>query len=271
MDGAIAEHGISRSRACRIVGLSRSVHSYRPRPRDDSAIVEELDRLSERHPTQGFWKLYHRLRRSGHKWNHKRVHRVYCEMGLNMKRKKKRRLPARVKEPLVVPLQVNRTWSMDFMSDVLASGQRFRTLNVLDDYNREALAIEIDVSMPAERVRRVLERIIYFRGKPVGIRVDNGPEFLAAALTEWCTEEGIALQYIQPGKPSQNAFVERFNGSYRRDVLDAYWFESLSQVRKLTEEWMLDYNRFRPHEALGNMSPVEYAMGSVPKVGAAQM
>ena len=159
------------------------MHYYRPRPKDDSAIVEELDRLSERYPTQGFWKLYHRLRQSGFGWNHKRVHRVYCQMGLNMKRKKKRRLPARVKESLVVPVQLNRTWSMDFMSDVLASGRRFRILNVLDDYNREALAIEIDVSMPAERVKRILERIIYFRGKPQRIRVDNGPEFLAAALT----------------------------------------------------------------------------------------
>lgn len=130
----------------------------------------------------------------------------------------------------------------------------------MDDFNREALAIEVDISMPSQRVTRVLERILYFREKPKRIRVDNGPEFLAADMVKWCEERNIELQYIQPGKPSQNAFVERFNGSYRKDILDAYWFDNLRRVRILSQEWMEDYNHYRPHDSLGNISPVAYAV-----------
>ena len=259
VDEKVAEHPISVSQACQLINLSRSVYYYQPVPSSDTEIVEALDRLSEKHPTQGFWKLHHRLRQEGHTWNHKRVHRVYCQMGLNFRRKKKRRLPARVKEPLVVPDRINTTWSMDFMSDILAGGRKFRVLNVMDDYNREALAIEVDISIPSERVKRVLERLLFFRDKPQRIRVDNGPEFMANTLVDWCELMNIELQFIQPGKPRQNAFVERFNGSYRKDVLDAYWFESLEQVRTLSEKWRIDYNHHRPHEALGNISPVMFA------------
>jgi len=260
VDETVQEHKISINRACRLVHLSRSVYYYQPKPKEDEEVVEQLGRLSERHPTQGFWKLFHRMRLEGCPWNHKRVHRIYCQMGLNIRRKKKRRLPARVKEPLEIPQRINHTWSMDFMSDSLASGRKFRILNVMDDFNREALAIEVDISMPSQRVTRVLERILYFREKPKRIRVDNGPEFLAADLVKWCEERNIELRYIQPGKPSQNAFVERFNGSYRKDILDAYWFDNLRQVRILSEEWMEDYNHYRPHDSLGNISPVAYAV-----------
>jgi len=258
VDESVQEHEISINRACRLFQLSRSAYYYKPNPKEDDAIIEQLDRLSEKYPTQGFWKLFHRMRHQGYAWNHKRVHRIYCQMGLNIRRKKKRRLPARVKNPLEVPAQPNETWSMDFMSDSLASGRTFRVLNIMDDFNREALAIEVDVSLPAERVCRVLDRTIYFRQKPKRIRVDNGPEFIANFLVDWCEKKGIELLYIQPGKPSQNAFIERFNGSYRKDVLDAYWFTSLDQVRQLSEEWMDDYNHDRPHESLGDISPVAY-------------
>ena len=255
----VQKHGVSINRACKLVNLSRSVYYYEPKPKEDEAVIDQLDQLSERHPTQGFWKLFYRMRLNGYLWNHKRVHRVYCEMGLNIRRRKKRRLPARVKAPLAIPIGINHTWSMDFMSDSLTNGRKFRVLNVMDDFNREALAIEVDVSMPSERVTRVLESILYFRDKPKRIRVDNGPEFLADHLTQWCDDRNIVLQYIQPGKPTQNGFVERFNGSYRKDILDAYLFDNLRQVRMLSQEWMEDYNHYRPHESLGNISPVEYS------------
>lgn len=156
----------------------------------------------------------------------------------HMKRKSKRRLPARILQPLEVVGRINVSWSMDFMSDSLLSGRKFRVLNLLDDFNREALTIEVDTSLRAERVIRSLEQIIQWRGTPQRIRVDNGPEFISSKLGLWCEERNIRLQFIRPGKPSRNAYIERFNWSFRRDILDAYLFESLNQVRILAEEWM---------------------------------
>lgn len=213
--------------------------------------------MADKRPTDGFWKMYFRIRREGLSWNHKRIHRVYKLLKLNMKRKVKRRLPARILHPLEAVQQINVSWSMDFMSDALQSGRKLRTFNLIDDFNREALAIEIDTSLPAERIIRVLEQVISWRGKPKRIRVDNGPEFISIKLALWCEERGIQLQFIQPGKPTQNAYIERFNGSYRRDVLDAYLFESIAQVRMLTEEFIEDYNNERPHDALGGRSPAD--------------
>lgn len=227
---------------------------YEPK-KNDSEVVAKLEELSDRFPTQGFPLYFHRIRLEGHLWNHKRVRRVYRAMGLNIRRKKKRRLPSRMKESLTLPGSINETWSMDFMSDSLISGRKFRTLMLIDDYNRESLAIEVDRSMPAVRVIRMLEQTIEWRGKPIRIRLDNGPEFISLALATWCKENGIEQAFIQPGKPTQNAYVERFNGSFRRDILDAYLFESLAQVRNMAEEWMVDYNNFRPHSALGYLPP----------------
>ncbi len=159
--------------------------------------------------------------------------------------------------PLVAVAQINETWSMDFMSDSSMSGRKFRTFNLIDDFNRESLVIEIDTSLPAQRVIRALDQTIEWRGKPKRIRMDNGPEFVSLALALWCEGKGIILQFIQPGKPTQNAYIERFNGSFRRDVLDAYLFENIKQVRALAEEWMEDYNNHRPHDALGGRSPAD--------------
>ncbi len=180
-------------------------------------------------------------------------------MKLNIRRRAKKRLPDRVKQPLAIPGAPNQTWSIDFMSDTLADGRRFRLFNVIDDFNRESLAIEVDTSMPSLRVIRVLDRIIAQRGKPANLRCDNGPEFISRILQQWCEGNAIALQYIQPGKPTQNAYIERKNGSIRRELLDAYLFNSLSEVRAMSEEWRLDYNTERPHKALGYLSPVKYA------------
>lgn len=220
-------------------------------------IIEKLQDMAGKRPTDGFWKMYYRIRREGLEWNHKRIHRVYKLLKLNMKRKGKRRLPMRILQPLEAVSEVNISWSMDFMSDALLTGRKLRTFNLIDDFNREALAIEIDTSLPTDRVIRVLDQVVSWRGKPKRIRVDNGPEFISAKLGLWCEERGINLQFIQPGKPMQNGYIERFNGSFRRDVLDAYLFENLRQVRLLTEEWMDDYNYSRPHDALQGRSPMD--------------
>lgn len=236
--------------------LSRSVYHYRS-CRDDRAVIDKLQVMAEKRPTEGFWKMYYRIRKEGLVWNHKRIHRVYKFLKFNIKRKGKRRLPARILQPLEAVQKINMSWSMDFMTDSLLSGRKFRTLNLMDDFNREALAIEVDTSLPAERVIRVLEQVTGWRGKPTRIRVDNGPEFISTALGLWCEGNQINLQFIQPGKPTQNAYIERFNGSFRRDVLDAYLFEDTSQIRTLAEEWMEDYNNHRPHDALNGRSPVD--------------
>jgi putative transposase len=231
---------------------------YQKVPKDDSSLIEALHQLVDRHPTIGFWKCYYRLRRKGYGCNHKRLYRVYTLLRLNVRRRAKRRLPQRIKEPLVVPAGINQGWSMDFMCDSLVDGRRFRLLNVLDDYNRESLAIEIDTSLPALRVIRTLQKLIERRTKPQTIRVDNGPEFISDRLQQWCDEHQIRLQFIQPGKPVQNAFIERNNGSLRKELLDAYLFYSLPEVRTMAEEWQQDYNHERPHESLGNVPPVFY-------------
>lgn len=240
-----------------MLNYSRSVYYYRSR-RDDSEVIKKLEELSSKYPTRGCDKFYAMIRQEGLVWNYKRVRRVYCMMKLNIKRKVKRRVPARVKEPLSAPQQFNNSWSMDFMSDTLVSGRKIRILNVLDDFNREALCIEADISIPAERMIRSLEDLIDWRGKPMQIRVDNGPEFTSTAFTGWCAKKGINIKYIQPGKPTQNAYIERFNRSYREEVLDAYLFEELSQVRILSEQWMEDYNSKRPHEALNDLTPKKF-------------
>ena len=254
----VTEKQVSVRQACRIVSLPRSVMGYKPRKKDDSSLIDALHQLVEQHPTIGFWKCYYRLRRKGHDCNHKRVYRVYTMLRLNVRRKAKRRVPQRVKEPLVVPIDVNCSWSMDFMCDSLVDGRRFRLLNIIDDFNRESLAIEVDTSLPALRVIRVLDRLIESREKPKVIRVDNGPEFISEKLHQWCEQHQIHLQFIQPGKPMQNGFVERNNGSLRKELLDAYLFYSLNEVREMAETWRQDYNYDRPHDSLGNVPTIEF-------------
>jgi len=254
----LIQEKLSMRQACKIVSLPRSVVSYQKKTRDDSSLIDALNELVAKHPTIGFWKCYYRLRRKGYNCNHKKLYRVYILLKLNVRRKVKRRIPQRIKQPLTLPDTINQGWSMDFMCDSLVDGQRFRLLNIIDDYNRESLAIEIDTSLPALRVIRTLQRIIEMRTKPKTIRVDNGPEFISDKLQLWCDEQQITLQFIQPGKPVQNAFIERNNGSLRKELLDAYLFYSLQEVRQMAEEWREDYNCQRPHQSLGFIPPVEY-------------
>jgi len=236
------------------------VYRYQAKRAVDEPIAKELQQLAHRQPRWGCGKMTDYLRNQGHAWNHKRVRRVYRAMALHLKRKPKKRLPARTAQPLVVPMQANQTWSLDFMSDALSNGRAFRTLNVIDDFNREALWIEVDTSLPAERVVRVLEQLLLWHGTPTRIRMDNGPELISQRLENWAKDHHIGLLHIQPGKPAQNAYVERFNRTYREDVLDAYLFDDLEEVRNLTEHWLEDYNTIRPHEALQGISPRQFAL-----------
>ena len=258
----LVAHGLSQRRACQVVRLARSRYERggpaTARLAADAAVTAALQALVARHPGWGFWKYHHRLRKNNVVVNHKRLWRIYPALGLQLgKRRKKRRLPARLKQPLEVPATPNACWSLDFTSDALTDGRRFRTLNVIDDFNREVLGIEVDFSLPAVRVVRLLAQLATQHGRPAKLRCDNGPELISTALSEWCEDQGIVLHWIQPGKPTQNAYVERFNGSFRREVLDAYLFTSLQQVRRLLTEWMNDYNTLRPHQALNFLTPLE--------------
>jgi putative transposase len=247
---------LSERRSCRLIGISRRTYRYQS-VKDDQAVIEALSSESERHPGYGFWKLYHTLRRKGHIWNHKRVYRVYCTLRLNIRRRVRKRLPRRVQQPLALPALPDISWSMDFMSDSLYSGPRFRILNIVDDFNRECLCMEIGASISSQRVVRVLDRLKHEGRKPKQIRVDNGPEFLAGAFQHWCQVNSVKLHYIQPGKPMQNGYIERFNGSCRKELLDMYVFESMQEVEQLAWQWMENYNFNRPHKALNFKTPME--------------
>ena len=252
--------GLPVQRACQAVGLSRATY-YRPVvdwAQRDAAVMEALTMLGATKPRWGFWKYVDRLRNTGHRWNHKRLWRVYCQLQLNLPRRTKKRLLTRPAQPLVVLPHPNAVWALDFMSDTLYGGRRFRTLNILDEGVREVLAIEVDTSLPAARVLRVLDQVTAWRGQPQAIGLDNGPEFLADRFASWCADRGVALRYIQPGQPNQNAFIERFNRTYRHEVLDAYVFESLDQVREISAQWMQEYNEERPHDALARVPPATY-------------
>jgi len=237
--------------------MPRTTYQYRHRIKNDNQIIDLLRDLVEKHPSIGFWKCYHRLRRQGYEWNHKRVYRVYTQMKLNIRRRAKKRLPARIKQTLFQPERINQVWSLDFMCDSLWDGKRYRLLNIIDDFNREALAIEADTSLPSQRVIRVLEKLLFVRGTPDMIRVDNGPEFISDRLDGWCKDHKIQLVFIQPGKPMQNGYIERLNGSLRRELLNAYVFRTIKEVRSQVGEWMADYNFYRPHDALNNKTPME--------------
>jgi len=254
---AVATKGVSIALACRAFGISETCFRYSPRRDEENEMIADLlVGLTNVHKTWGFGLCFLHLRNvKGHVWNHKRVHRIYCELELNLRIKPRRRLKREKPEELAVPDAPNLVWSMDFMADRLADGRQFRLLNVLDDFNREGLGIEVDFSLPAERVVRSLNQIIEWRGKPLAIRVDNGPEYVSSTLMTWAEKQGIALTYIQPGKPQQNAYVERYNRTVRHEWLDLYIFETIEEVQQIATEWLWTYNNERPNMGIGGVTP----------------
>ncbi len=215
--------------------------------------------LAAERPRFGYRRLHVMLQREGWRVNHKRLYRLYRHEGLTVRRRKRKRVASLQRVPLATPESANERWRMDFMSDSLATGRSFRTLNMLDEYSRECLAIEVDTSLTGARVARVLDQIVERRGAPKEILIDNGPEFTSRALDAWAYERGVELRFIRPGKPVDNAFIESFNGSFRDECLNQHWFTDLDDARRKISHWRRDYNHVRPHSSLGNLTPHEFA------------
>jgi putative transposase len=250
---------VSERRAGRAIGLGNSSLRYRSRRPAAEELRRRLRELAAERPRYGYQRLWALLRREGWEVNHKRVYRLYVEEELKL-RKRRRRSRAQVERvPLPAPTGAGERYSMDFMRDTLSDGRVFRTLNIVDDYTRECLAIEVDTSLPGARVVRVLERLAAAGRRPLHIVVDNGPEFVSKAVDQWAARSGVNLRFIDPGKPMQNAYIESFNGKFRDECLSQHWFVSLEEARSVSEEWRIDYNERRPHRSLQQQTPAEFA------------
>jgi putative transposase len=260
------EAGVSQRRACGLMEVDRGTCRYRRRRREDGQLRTRLRELAETRRRFGYRRLQVLLLREGWQVNHKRVYRLYVEEKLGLRRKRGRKRSG-VRQPLLEPTGANQVWSIDFMTDALSSGRRFRTLNIVDDYTRECLAIEVDTSLSGVRVVRVLEELKVRRGLPRQIRSDNGPEFTSRALDQWAYENAIRWHYIQPGRPMENGYVESFNGRLRDECLNENWFLDLAEARRIIEAWRQDYNQCRPHSALGYRTPEEFAKSAAGDCG----
>jgi putative transposase len=257
-----AHYNVSERHACRLVGIGRSTLRYCAHQRTDESLLRlRLRELAAARPRFGYRRLHVLLQREGVIVNHKRVERLYGEEGLAVRRQKRKRVARDGRGRAAVPGRPNQQWGIDFVSDTLAWGRRIRLFTVVDVFTREALAIEVDTSLPGGRVVRVLERLVLERGAPDEIVLDNGPELAGKALDQWAYERGVWLRFIEPGKPIQNAFVESFQGRLRDECLDRHWFLGLGDARHTVEAWRQDYNRARPHSALGYRSPEEFRLG----------
>ncbi len=250
--------GLSERRACRLAGMARSSCRYAARRQEPAGLRDRLRDLAQERRRFGYRRLTVLLRREGWAVNHKRVYRLYREEGLAVRRRKRKRIGAVERQPLAIPTRPNERWSMDFISDALSEGRKFRSLNIVDDFNRECLAAEVDTCLTGARVVRVMERLREQRGLPQVLVMDNGPEFAGQAVDVWAYNQGVKLHFIEPGKPVQNAFIESFNGKMRDECLNEHWFLSLGEARETIEAWRRDYNEVRPHSALGNRTPQEF-------------
>jgi putative transposase len=254
------EHGLSRRRACRLIGISRSVAEREPRrERDHARLRERLHALAGERRRFGYRRLHELLRREGFVVNHKLVARLYGEEKLAIRRRGRQKRGLGVMAGSWCPIAANQRWSLDFTEDCLANGRRFRTANLKDDCTRECPAILVDISLPGQRVVAMLEDVAKVRGYPDVLVVDNGPEFRGRDLDRWAHEHGVRLFFIDPGKPMQNGSIESFNGRFREECLDQSWFTSLAEARRLIEAWRLDYNQQRPHTSLRMQTPAAFA------------
>lgn len=255
-----ATYSVSERRACRLAQAHRTMIRYVRRSRSDEAVVRERLRvLAGQHPRYGYRRLHVLLRRELGTLNRKRVYRLYRLEGLTVRRRKRKRVTAVPRVSVKRPWQRGEAWAMDFMQDTLADGRRFRTLNVLDIVTRECLAIEVDTSLPGQRVVRVLEQLVAWCGAPQQITIDNGPEFVGQALDAWAYAHHVTLDFIEPGKPSQNGHLESFNGTFRDECLNAHWFATLAHARAIIQQWKEEYNHQRPHSALHDLAPAVFA------------
>lgn len=251
--------GISERRACRLIGIHRSVARYTARRQDPPKLLERLRKLATERRRYGYRRLTILLRREGFLVNHKRVYRLYRGEGLLVRRRRRKKTAGVERMMLPPPERVNQRWSMDFLQDGLGDGRRLRVLTLVDDYSRECLAIEVNTSLPGARVVQVLEQVSSMRRVPENIVVDNGPEFAGKALDAWAYARGVGLHFIEPGKPVQNAYIESFNGKFRDECLNEHWFGSIPEAQAIVEAWRQDYNTFRPHSSLANRTPQEAA------------
>lgn len=252
---AFKSRGHSERRACVLASMQRSTCQYESVRADDVELVERLRTLASERPRFGYRRLHALLRREGRRINKKLVYRLYKSAGLAVRRRGRRKLRLTRPAPASAVTRANERWSMDFVHDYLADGRRLRTLNVVDAFTRECLAIEVDTSLPSLRVVRVLDQLVWQYGLPTALRVDNGPEFISMALDAWASKHGVKLDFIQPGKPTQNAHVESFNGRFRDECLSQARFPTLARARAEIELWRVDYNCERPHSALGYETP----------------
>jgi putative transposase len=252
--------GLSERRACQLVDVSSSVYRYRPELGNDEELRKRLRELAEQRKRFGSPRLHILLKREGLVVNHKRTERVYREEGLALRKKRRRKGAAGARVVIPFPQRTNERWSMDFVTDSIVTGRRFRALAIVDDYSRECPAIEIDTSLGGRRVVGVLEKLAEVRGLPEVITIDNGPEFAGRVLDEWAYRKGVKLSFIRPGKPMENAYIESFNGRFRDECLNTNWFISLNHARSVIEEWRRDYNEVRPHSSLKGATPKEYAV-----------
>lgn len=255
--------GFSQRRACRLVGTARSTVRYRSRRQGDEALRTRLRDLAAQRPRFGYRRLHVLLRREGIVVNHKRVERLYREEGLAVRRRTRKSLTRIRRGRPLPPARANEQWALDFLHDGLASGRTIRVLSVIDVFTREALALEVDTSLPGSRVVRVLERLLGERERPGQLVLDNGPELISCALEEWAHRHAVTLHFIDPGKPIQNAHCESFHGRLRDECLNEHWFLGIGDARQIVEAWRRDYNHARPHSALGYQTPVEFAQGVV--------
>jgi putative transposase len=245
--------------ACEAFSLSQSCFRYQTKLSSENDLIADwLLKLTANRQNWGFGLCFLYLRNvKGYGWNHKRVYRIYRELELNLRIKPRRRLVREKPCPLSIPLSINQTWSIDFMHDQLSDGRSFRTFNVIDDFNREGLCIEVDFSLPSERVIRALDQVIEWRGKPNIIRCDNGPEYISHKLQEWAKIHNITLEYIQPGNPQQNAYIERYNRTVRYEWLAQYIFDSIDEVQDFATSWLWTYNNDRPNMGIGGITPIQ--------------